>query len=91
MVSRESVNEVFLPDKEDCLEYLREQRSAGTSVTDANSREDHSFTCRAKSNTLHSEKAKRRIQVLKSAISRGKLRWALQALVRLSNESTVEA
>ncbi|RKS75782.1 transposase-like zinc ribbon protein [Haloarcula quadrata] len=26
MVSRESVNEVFLPDKEDCLEYLREQR-----------------------------------------------------------------
>jgi transposase-like protein len=26
MASRESVNEVFLPDKEDCLEYLREQR-----------------------------------------------------------------
>ncbi|WP_458187403.1 transposase, partial [Haladaptatus sp. NG-WS-4] len=26
MVSRESVNEVFLPDKEDCLEYLRDQR-----------------------------------------------------------------
>jgi hypothetical protein len=26
MVSRESVNEVFLPDKEDCLEYLREHR-----------------------------------------------------------------
>ena len=25
MVSRESVDEVFLPDKEDCLEYLREQ------------------------------------------------------------------
>ena len=28
MVSRESVNEVFLPDKEDCLEYLRDQRWA---------------------------------------------------------------
>ena len=26
MVSRESVNEVFLPDKEDCLEYLRDHR-----------------------------------------------------------------
>jgi transposase-like protein len=26
MVSRESVSEVFLPDKEDCLEYLRDQR-----------------------------------------------------------------
>ena len=26
MVSKESVNEVFLPDKEDCLEYLREHR-----------------------------------------------------------------
>jgi len=26
MVSREIVNEVFLPDKEDCLEYLRDQR-----------------------------------------------------------------
>jgi len=26
MVSRESINEVFLPDKEDCLEYLRDQR-----------------------------------------------------------------
>ena len=26
MVSREGVNEVFLPDKEDCLEYLRDQR-----------------------------------------------------------------
>jgi transposase-like protein len=24
MVSRESVSEVFLPDKEDCLEYLRD-------------------------------------------------------------------
>ena len=26
MVTRESVNKVFLPDKEDCLEYLREHR-----------------------------------------------------------------
>lgn len=26
MVSRESVNEVFLPDEEDCLEYLRDHR-----------------------------------------------------------------
>jgi len=26
MVSRESVNEVFLPDKEDCLEYLRDHQ-----------------------------------------------------------------
>jgi hypothetical protein len=26
MVSRESVNEVFLPDKEDCVEYLRDHR-----------------------------------------------------------------
>jgi hypothetical protein len=26
MVSRESVNEVFLPDKEDCSEYLRDHQ-----------------------------------------------------------------
>jgi hypothetical protein len=26
MASKESVNEVFLPDKEGCLKYLREHR-----------------------------------------------------------------